>query len=815
MRRLTIPPATTTSLVRGATALDAQRRLRLDPDADLDAHKVPGRGRYDEAARRERLAWMRNRTGASLEAFEEMRLVPDRLARNLENGIGAVEIPVGIAGPLLFCGQTVNGIVHAPFATTEGALVASACRGATAISRAGGVVTRVVAQRMTRAPAFEFASVDEAFGFVRWLGAQIETLRARCREVSRHAMLIDVEPVIIGRAVHALFVYETGDAAGQNMTTATTWHACQWILADLRERGQSPLRFLIEANVSSDKKVNLNALLGARRGWSVTAECVIDAETCERMLKVTPAELVAAHELARDGGEHVGMVGHNINVANVVAALFVATGQDIACVHESSLGELTLAVRDGSLLARIALPGLVLGTVGGGTHLPGQQASLRMLGCEGAGSARRLAEIVAGFCLALDISTFAAVTNGEFATAHERLGRNRPVEPMRDEDFDAAFFERAFRRTVDGGIRVSRVSSLEGGDGASILTELTARRLGKRVGLLHRRVHHTQGETDVVVKVKPLDAEVLLMMQSAAAMCGRGVAEAHARFRSETGFVGCHLRELAIYAQTDPRFVAHVPRVYDIVHDDAREAYVLVLERLANVRLLDSADDPRGWGSAEIEAALRGAGALHAIWMNRERELLAQPWIGIPPTAERMAAMSALWQALAEHAADELPALMTPADLANQQTIIREIPHWWSRLESMPRTLAHNDFNPRNIALRVDGGGLRLCAYDWELATLRVPQHDAAELLAYVLPTDAGVAEVTHYVELHRRAVAEHGGIVPDAATWRAGFALSLRDLLVNRFALYLMAHSFRHYGFLERSLRTLRRLIELELEAR
>jgi aminoglycoside phosphotransferase (APT) family kinase protein len=133
----------------------------------------------------------------------------------------------------------------------------------------------------------------------------------------------------------------------------------------------------------------------------------------------------------------------------------------------------------------------------------------------------------------------------------------------------------------------------------------------------------------------------------------------------------------------------------------------------------------------------------------------------------------------------------------------------------MPRTLAHNDFNPRNIALRDEGGRLRLCAYDWELATLRVPQHDAAELLAYVLPADTEAAEAAHYVELHRRAVAEAGGVVPDERTWREGFALALRDLLVNRFALYLMAHSFRHYGFLERSLRTLRHLIDLDLEAR
>jgi NADP-dependent 3-hydroxy-3-methylglutaryl-CoA reductase len=795
--------------------LDAQRRLSVDPDALLEPHRVPARGRYDEMARRERLAWIRQRTDADLAALEEMRLVPDRLARNVENAIGAVEIPVGLAGPLLFCGEGVEGIVHAPLATTEGALVASACRGAMAISRAGGVTTHVHAQRMTRGPAFEFDMPAAAFRFAEWIGTQLEPLRACTREVSSHARLLGVEPVVIGRTVHVLFVYETGDAAGQNMTTATTWHACQWLLGQLRAQGSEPRRFLIEANLSSDKKVCLAALAGARRGWSVSAECTIDADTCRRILKTPPRALAEAHAIMRDGGAHVGMVGHNINVANVVAGIFVATGQDVACVHESSLGELTLEERDGTLHARLALPGLVVGTVGGGTHLPGQRAALRLLGCDGPGSARRLAEIIAGFGLALDLSTLAAVATGEFASAHERLGRNRPVAPLREDELDAAFFERGLRRRLDPTLRVHGVSPLASGEGASILTALTARRLGKCVGLLHRRVRHSHGATDVVVKVKPLDAEVLLMMQGVAAMCGQEVAEAHARYRGETGFAGCHVRELAIYTQTDPRFTAHVPAVYDIVRDDAREAFVLVLERLADVRLLDSADDPRGWGSAEIEAALRGIGAVHAIWMNREHELLAQPWIGVPPTAERMASMSPLWEALATHAAQELPALMTPAELERQLEVVRDIPRWWRRLEEMPRTLVHNDFNPRNVALRHDGGVLRLCAYDWELATIRPPQHDAAELLAYVLPPDAGADEVRHYVELHRRAVAEHGGVVPDEATWREGFALSLRDLLVNRFALYLMAHGFRHYGFLERSLRTLRRLIDLEPEIR
>ena len=784
-------------------------------DADpLAALKVPGRGRYDADARRERLAWLGERTGASLAALAEMRLVPERLSSNVENAVGAIEIPVGIAGPLLFDGAAARGVIYAPLATTEGALVASAARGATAITRAGGVRTRVIAQRMTRAPAFEFASARDAFIFAGWIVEQLDALRECVGQVSRHAMLRSAEPHVAGTTAHVVFSYETGDAAGQNMTTGTTWHACQWILRQLPALGVSPTCFLIEANMSSDKKVG-SCIPGGGRGCAVVAECAIDAETLRRVLKVTPGELLRAFAMMQSGAAAAGMATFNVNIANIIAGIFTATGQDIASVHESSLGTLELWSTPSGIAARLVLPGLVIGTVGGGTHLPAQRALLESMGCSGARTVRRLAEIIAGYCLALDLSTMAAISTGEFATAHERLGRNRPVEPLGEGDLVPALFEPGLRLALDDPrLAVSSVSVLDGEGGASILGDLASRRFSRAIGIFHRRVRHTAGETDVVVKVKPLDAEVLLMMQGLAAACGREVGGQFARFQGALGFAGTHLRELAIYEQSDARFVRHVPVVYDVVRDPARETHALILERLhGRVRLMDSADDPRGWGPTEIAAALGGIGAIHAIWMGRESELSRQPWIGVPPTAGRMSEMRPLWTALATHAAVEFPALMSADDLCRQQALIASIPEWWKRLEAMPRTLIHNDFNPRNLGLRGGGASTTLCAYDWELATVHVPQHDAAELLAFVLTPDAGREEVSRYVELHRRAVQDAGGDVPDAATWREGFSLAARDLLVNRFGLYLMAHTARHYAFLERTLRTLRRLVALELE--
>jgi hydroxymethylglutaryl-CoA reductase len=142
------------------------------------------------------------------------------------------------------------------------------------------------------------------------------------------------------------------------------------------------------------------------------------------------------------------MIGHNVNVANVVAGAFIATGQDVACVHESSLAQLTMQAGPSGLHVSMTPPSLIVGTVGGGTHLPRQQELLELMGCAGSGGVDRLAEIITGFCLALDLSTLAAVTGGQFAAAHERMGRNRPAIPFSEADLAPQFFQPGLRRAL-------------------------------------------------------------------------------------------------------------------------------------------------------------------------------------------------------------------------------------------------------------------------------------------------------------------------------------------------------------------------------
>jgi hydroxymethylglutaryl-CoA reductase (NADPH) len=386
---------------------------------------IPGRNLYDESARAERVAWWTAFTRFDEGPITSTGLSAETMRGRVENFVGAVPVPLGLAGPLRFAGEETVGTLVAPMATTEGALVAATSRGALALTRAGGVKARVLGRRMVRAPLFGFRDGATAARFAAWVTGVQDVLAAEASARSRHTRLLEMSVYVIGRDVHVLLAFDTGDAAGQNMVTFATARVCAWIQRSL-PRELAPLEVCtVEGQMGGDKNLSfLNASYG--RGTRVSAECVVPRAVVEEVLKVTPEALARAHHAGMAGALHAGVVGYNANVANVIAALFIATGQDVACVHESAFAILTLDAGHESVYASILLPSLVVGTVGGGTTLPAQQACLASLDCAGTGKARRFAEIVAGFALALELSSYAAMVSGGFAAAHAALGRRSP-----------------------------------------------------------------------------------------------------------------------------------------------------------------------------------------------------------------------------------------------------------------------------------------------------------------------------------------------------------------------------------------------------
>ncbi|HEY1418880.1 MAG TPA: hypothetical protein VGF41_13310, partial [Myxococcaceae bacterium] len=271
--------------------------------------QLPRRGEHTEAARLARLDHLRRLTGVSLLRMEQTTLDATRLCSNVESLIGGVEVPVGIAGPLTVDGAAARGTYFLPLATTEGALVCSASRGALALTGSGGVQARVLGRQMTRAPLFAFKSFAAAGGFCAWLASHLAEFQQRTHDVSRHARLVAVQPLMLGVNVVARFVFETGDAAGQNMTTACAWHLCRFIDQQLNDDPlRAPESFYVESNASLDKKVGFASWLGGR-GLRVMASATLTDPICRRVLKVSTEQLLWAYHRSMEAAVQVGMIG--------------------------------------------------------------------------------------------------------------------------------------------------------------------------------------------------------------------------------------------------------------------------------------------------------------------------------------------------------------------------------------------------------------------------------------------------------------------------------------------------------------------------
>lgn len=356
-----------------------------------------------------------------LEGRSSLPLAED-LEGNIENYIGMARVPVGLAGPLLVRGEYTSDEVMVPLATTEGALVASYSRGMKAITESGGAVARVLDTGVQRAPYFKLPDLPAAGRFVAWVLAHLDDFANITGKTSRYAKFKKVKPILEGNSVTLVFEFYTGDAAGQNMVTICTGQICRFIL---KECGETMSEFYIESNASGDKKANHQSFQHVR-GRKVSIEVTLPRSIVKAVLKSSPENMERFGRAAAYGSLKTGTLGVQAHCANGLAALFIACGQDAACVAEAAVGIVRMEVdASGDLYVAGTFPNLIVGSVGGGTRLGTQRECLEIMDCFGAGKANRLAEITAGVCLAGELSILAALAEGHFVQAHASLGRSK------------------------------------------------------------------------------------------------------------------------------------------------------------------------------------------------------------------------------------------------------------------------------------------------------------------------------------------------------------------------------------------------------
>ncbi len=393
-----------------------QQKLRGAPTDRTDPQipgKPPGGTGTKETERRVR--WVEQWTGQELGQM----LTPsaEDLQGIIENHVGYMPVPMSVAAPLVIHGDYASGEFVVPLCTLEGTLTLSMTRGLLAVAMGGGCRTVHLKQELSRSPAFCLPTIAEVEPFLAWVSDHADSILAAAESTSRHGRLLRVEPTPMQQWVILDFVYDTGNAAGQNMVTLATDEACRDI------KNETGFRYSLESGFNSDKKPTRRSLM-CGRGHSVAVEFALDSQVLD-FLGVSCEAILDFQQLATTASQSVGMIGNNLHLANALTALYLATGQDTACVAENAVG-FSQASPDGAggAIFRVTLPSLTVGTVGGGTRLPSQRRNLELLGCGNhLHHSRKLAEIIAACAAALELSLLAAMVSGTFAAAHGKYGR--------------------------------------------------------------------------------------------------------------------------------------------------------------------------------------------------------------------------------------------------------------------------------------------------------------------------------------------------------------------------------------------------------
>jgi hydroxymethylglutaryl-CoA reductase (NADPH) len=376
---------------------------------------------YTPAIIQERQKFVKDFTGAEPEHIFKYSIDPHLTQGNIENFTGVAQVPLGFAGPLNINGEHAQGNFIIPMATTEGTLVASYNRGIKLVNLCGGVRVTVVGDAMQRAPVFTFETARQGRDFVKWVLENMDTIREEAESSSSIARLTDIDSYLASRFVYLRFNYTTGDAAGQNMVGRATFAACSWII----DHYPGIQHFYLESNFATDKKASQINIMRTR-GKRVTAEALIKRDVLIQHMRVEPENLAYHYGVANIGSILSGANNNGLHSANAITAMFIATGQDVANVAESSAGLLYVELTpEKDLYISLTIPSLIVATYGGGTALPTQRECLELLGCFGKGKVYKLAEIVTATALAGELSLGAAISSSDWVSSHEKYGRNR------------------------------------------------------------------------------------------------------------------------------------------------------------------------------------------------------------------------------------------------------------------------------------------------------------------------------------------------------------------------------------------------------
>jgi hydroxymethylglutaryl-CoA reductase (NADPH) len=363
-----------------------------------------------------RIQWLKQFSGQDLKGLPLPR--PGDLQGIIENHVGFLPLPMSIVAPLRIHGDYARGDFVVPLCTLEGTLTHAMGKGVQAIAMAGGCRTIHLKQELSRSPAFCLPTVTEIESFLEWISDHADSILGAAESTTRHGRLLRVDPTAIQQWVVLDFVYDTGNAIGQNMVTLATEAACRYI------QQETGFHYYLESGYSNDRQPSRRSLMSGR-GHSVTVEFALEGQVLD-FLGVRAEAVLDFQQLVTTSSQATGVLGNDLHLSSALAALYLATGQNAACVAENSVA-FSQASPDGGrgLQFRMTFPSLTVGTIGGGTRLPAQRRNLELLGCgTRLHDSRKLAEIIAASAAALELSLLASVVSGTFAPSQRKLAQH-------------------------------------------------------------------------------------------------------------------------------------------------------------------------------------------------------------------------------------------------------------------------------------------------------------------------------------------------------------------------------------------------------
>ena len=362
-----------------------------------------------------RTAWLKNKYNTSFDNLSKYSLSIQNLHNNIENFIGCVQVPVGVAGPLAINGNHAKGDFYIPLATTEKSLVSNYQLGMQIVTQCGGVKARILKNNMHVSPLFILSDIDDMLKLAAWVKSNFNDIKKIAEKTTAYGKLLEIEPKCTGEGLALVFKYTTKDAMGANMVNIATEEACEYI-----KKNSFAKKYYLRTNFSTDKKISAYNLINGY-GREVFAEAIISNEA----LKIFNTDVSAIDRYYNSTlavSAYAYTIGNNAHVANLIAAIFIACGQDVAHVINSGVALATCRlIEKDKLYLTISLPNLLVGTVGGGTSIETQKECLDLLDCHGRDKSDKFCEIVAASALAGELGIAISLSTGIFTHCFRKI----------------------------------------------------------------------------------------------------------------------------------------------------------------------------------------------------------------------------------------------------------------------------------------------------------------------------------------------------------------------------------------------------------